>query len=359
MLGKDLLPFADPLLVGQVGTRGHRGANLAVQSADFIIALGFSFHIQTAGYEKDLFAPNARIVQIDPDAAVLRRDSVIADVSILGCMQDYLPILLSQSRLRPTKSIDGRWLRFCAEAKRRFYSRNEPHDWGGNADPCNLYEFMHRLSDRMNGDEILVTDAGQPTYIVPQGWDLKGTQRFLAPGSFAGMGWALPAAIGACIAEPDRHVVVILGDGSLQTNIQELQTVRHLHCNLKLFIINNNGYASIRNTQNTFFNGFYVASTPDSGVTLPEIRKIATAYNLPYVYCADRQSLDAAIAETLGGSGPAICEVMNRTDQKVLPSVPSFRLPDGTMRSRSLHEMAPDIGLTLSCFFQEFFSDSD
>jgi len=359
MLGKDLLPHSDEQLVGQIGTRGHRGANFAVQSADFILAMGCSFHIQSAGYEKELFAPEATVVQIDPDPATLERDQAISDVRIQGTLQDYLPALLRTAANQPVVDLDAAWLNFCDEAKNRYSSRNEPHALGSASDPCNLYEFMFFLSDLMKGDEIVMTDAGQPTYVVPQGLDLKGTQRFLVPGSFAGMGWALPAALGAASAEPERNVVLILGDGSLQTNLQELQTIAHHKSNIKIFIINNDGYASIRNTQSNFFDGFFVGSTPGSGVTLPPLPKVADAFGIPYLFCPDRSSLNDSIALALSRTGPVICEVMNRRDQKVVPTVPSYRLPDGTMKSRAIDEMVPDIGIDLRTFQREFLTDSN
>ena len=133
-----------------------------------------------------------------------------------------------------------------------------------------------------------------------------------------------------------------MGDGSLQTNIQELQTLAHHHLNIKLFVINNGGYASIRNTQNSFFKGFFVGSTPESGVTLPALSRIASAYGIPYVLCENREVVTERIRQVLQTPGPVICEVISQVNQRVMPIVPSFMLPDGRMRSKALHEMAPE-----------------
>ena len=163
------------------------------------------------------------------------------------------------------------------------------------------------------------------------------------PGSLAEMGWAVPASIGIAAASPGRLAVGIVGDGSLQTNIQELQTIAHHRLNIKLFIVNNGGYASIRNTQNSFFKGFFVGSTPESGVTLPDLSRIAAAYGIPYILCENRGAVSDRIRQALQTPGPVICEVMSQVNQRVMPLVPSYMLPDGRMRSKALHEMVPPL----------------
>ena len=142
--------------------------------------------------------------------------------------------------------------------------------------------------------------------------------------------------------------IAVLGDGSLQTNIQELQTLVHHRFNVKLFVISNGGYASIRNTQRAFFDGFFVGSTPSSGVALPNTERICRAYGLVYEPCTSRSALRDCIRRTLSQEGPVLCEVMGQTDQRILPAVPSQLLPDGNMRSKALHEMLPAIEKSLA-----------
>ena len=163
------------------------------------------------------------------------------------------------------------WRTECRQRKHQFPCRLEGHALGESEDTVNLYELIDRLGEELTGNETIFTDAGQPFYILPQALRLKDGQRYLVPGSLAEMGWALPASIGIAAAAPERLAIGIVGDGSLQTNIQELQTIAHHRLNIKLFIVNNGGYASIRNTQNSFFNGYFVGSTPESGVTLPKL----------------------------------------------------------------------------------------
>ena len=338
-MAKDLVPDEHPLFVGHPGPRGNRGANFAVQSADVILTMGCSLHLQTVGYEGELFAPNALKIQIDLDRALLQRDSTGAQWKFAWDLHDYLSALVREAK--PHCGLG--WRTECRAWKQSHSSRNEPHVFGGPGDPVNLYEFVDQLSDALSGDETVLTDAGQPHPILAQAFRQKARQRYLNPGSLAEMGWALPASLGVAVAAPGRRVVSVFGDGSLQTNIQELQTLAHHKFNIKTFVINNDGYASIRNTQKNFFQGFFVGSTPDSGVTLPDLRKICEAYGLPYVRCENRGVLAQRLREVLDAEGPVICEVMAQVDQRILPVVPSSLLPDGSMRSKALHEMVPPL----------------
>ncbi len=343
LMAKDLLPDNHPLHVGHPGPRAQRGANFVVQSADVIVTMGCSLHIQTVGYEGELFAPKALKIQLDVDPALLEREHVGANWKFGWDLADYLPRLYTT--IHEPWSGDGasRWRAVCQSWKSRFSSRNEKHDYGPPGSRVNLYEFVDILSDELSENATILTDAGQPHPILAQALRLKAGQRYLNPGSFAEMGYALPAALGAAAAAPQKTIVSVFGDGSLQTNIHELQTLVHNQFNVKIFVINNDGYASIRNTQKTFFKGFYVGSTPDSGVTLPNTGKICSAYGLPFVNCQDRDNLRETIRHVLERPGPVLCEVMAVVDQKILPVVVSKLLADGSMRSNALHQMFPDI----------------
>ncbi len=346
-MAKDILPYDHSLLVGHPGLRGDRAANFAVQCADVILTIGCSLHVQTTGYEGELFAPNALKIQIDVDAPLLEREQSNVQWKFPWDLKDYLPRLAAQAAAVCPTPETASWRASCQQWKERFTARAEPHVLGLPDDPSNLYEFIDKLSDALKGNETILIDAGQPFWVLPQAFRLKEGQRYLNAGSLAHMGFAIPAAIGAAAAAPGRPMVVIIGDGSLQTNIQELQTLAHHGFNVKIFVINNDGYASIRNTQRAFFNGHFVGSTPASGVTLPDTGAIAAAYRLPFVHCANRAGLNSAIAQALAGPGPMICEIMAQVDQKIMPAVPSYALADGTMKSKALHEMAPDIGVDL------------
>lgn len=352
LMAKDLLPYSHPLFCGHPGPRAGRGANLTLQTADLVLVMGCSLHIQTTGYEGHLFAPQAEKIQIDIDPALLERETVGVRTKYAWDIQQYLPLLAGRAR-DFAGCVPHSWLDVCMQWKSRFAPTREPHSFGQPSAPVNLYEFVQLLNAYLQGDETILVDAGQPHPILGQAFEVKGSQRYLNPGSLAEMGWALPAAIGVASAGCPQNVVAIVGDGSLQTNIQELQTLVHHQLNVKLFVINNGGYASIRNTQRTFFKGFYVGSTVDSGVSLPDTAKIAAAYGLPYLRCANRGEVPETMAEALARPGPVLCEVMAQQDQKILPVVPSRLMADGRMRSDALHEMAPDVGVTLERILAE------
>jgi len=345
LMAKDLMEAADPLFVGHCGPRGQRGANFAVQSADLVLIMGCSLNCQTVGYEGDLFASNAHKIHIDIDKPVLERQNIGVSTQYQWDIRDYLPEFSKRAE-GSIPNIDPKWTAVCATWKAQYGSLQEPHDYGPTDGPANLYETVDVLCNALKGDEIILTDAGQPHPILGQSFRIKGKQRYINPGSLAEMGYAIPAAFGPAAAYPDSNVVVVLGDGSFQTNVQELQTLAHNRFKVKIFVINNGGYGSIRRTQQTFFKSHFVGATPGSGVTMADIEKVCTAFDIPFVRCNTRADLKTTIAEVLAAEGPVVCEVMSHYDQKILPGVPSFMQADGMMRSKALHEMAPDVGVT-------------
>jgi acetolactate synthase-1/2/3 large subunit len=346
-MAKDLLPYNHPLFVGHTGPRANRGANFVIQSADLVVSMGCSLHIQTVGYEGELFAPKAFKIQLDIDRPLLHRQHVGVNWQLNWDINEYLPKLVKTFSENKVIKHLRKWNITASNWKKRYSSRAEPHEFGNSKARVNLYEFLQILGDESKGNETLLTDAGQPHPIFGQAFEIKSGQRYLNPGSLAGMGYALPASIGVATASPNKNVIAIIGDGSFQTNIHELQTLRHLQSNVKIFVINNDGYASIKNTQNNFFEGFFVGSTPSSGVSLPDTKKMARAYGIPYFLCSNRGELKSKINTAMRLSGPVICEVISLSDQKIMPVVPSRMLPNGSMKSMALHEMVPDIGISL------------
>lgn len=337
---KDLLAYDHPLFIGHPGVKGDRAGNYAIQTADLIVSIGCSLHVQTTGYELDLFAPTAAKIQIERDEAIQSRENVGVSEKLPWDLVDCIPAI--SAAISATPAAPSEWLNQCLDWKARYPVKDEPHRRGEN-ERINVYDVAEILSQTMDSDAILMTDAGQPYYVLGHGFRVSDGQRFLLPGSFAEMGWCLPASLGAAAARPGASIVIVSGDGALQTNLQELQTIVHHGFNIKLIVIDNDGYASIRSTQNAFFDGFLVGSSFDSGVSLPNLSKIAAAYGIPYSCCGNTRGLRQAIEQLLRGTGPAILEVMGQLDQKVLPGVPSFKLPDGGMRSKALHEIAPEV----------------
>jgi acetolactate synthase-1/2/3 large subunit len=217
----------------------------------------------------------------------------------------------------------------------------EPHVITQNG-PSKLYEVAEVLSQQLVGDETVVTDAGSCFYVMGQGFRLKKSQRYVVSGSLGAMGFALPAALGIACADNAQNCICVTGDGSLQTNVHELAALsKHSNLNIKLFVICNEGYASIRKTQNEYFDGFLAGTSDESGVFIPPLEKLCDAYGLQYVPCPTREGLSGAIATALDRKGVIVVGISSQFNQEIIPSVGSVRLPDGTMRSGSLHEMKP------------------
>jgi acetolactate synthase-1/2/3 large subunit len=205
----------------------------------------------------------------------------------------------------------------------------------------NMYTFVNVLSDRMPDDAVVVSDAGSSYYVTSQAVKIRARQRYITSGAQADMGFALPAAIGVCVARDMKNVIAITGDGSLQLNLQELQTVVHNQMPVKLFILNNNGYMSIRATQNKFFEGRLIGTDKSSGLSFPDLSRLAEAYGIPYFRIASVPATRDIIDQVLGTKGPVICEVICPENQEVIPTVSSLRKPDGKMISKPLEDMYP------------------
>ncbi|MEI7842798.1 MAG: thiamine pyrophosphate-binding protein [Gallionellaceae bacterium] len=334
-LGKDALFYDHPLFVGHSGPKGDRAGNFAVQTADVILSLGCSLHSQTTGWENSLFAPDAIKIQVDIDEAVLVREQINVTLKIKS---DVTQFLLDIEPLIQNGFANDAWRGVCLSWKQRFAVHCEPHD--RPSDSVNYYDFAEELSCALKGNECIVTDAGSAFYAMGQGLRLKEGQRFISSGSLGAMGFALPAANGVATAN-DSATICVTGDGSLMTNIHDLAVTSHYKLNVKLFVMNNDGYLSIRNTQRDFFNGMYVGTDPQSGVFIPSLEDQAKTYHLPFLKCERTADLRGVIEQALALDGPVLVEIKALRDQRMIPSVMSERLPDGRMQSKPLHEMYP------------------
>lgn len=336
-LAKDLLAYDNPLFIGHPGMKGDRAGNFAVQNADVILSLGSSLHVLTTGYELDKFAPQAYKIQIDLDENVLQRQQVGVNQQVVCDIASFLQKL---SRHCPTTlATDIRWITMCQRWKHDLAVQNEPHEQKANE--INYYDFIDVISDICQGNETIVTDAGSAFYVVGQAFRTKKGQRVIISGALGAMGFALPAATGASFAAPLRTVICITGDGSLQTNLHELATIKHHQLNIKLFIINNNGYISIKNTQDNFFKGHCAGVNKNSGVSFPNLQKIAEAYDISYASITSRAELTQVCKEKLLQTGPMIIEVYANQQQVIIPTVSSEKLASGKMVSKPLDDMFP------------------
>ncbi len=334
---KDLIAEDHPNYVGVFGTAGQRRANFAVQNADTLLTLGAGLNIQKCGFNVAGFAPNAKKIVVDIDEAQLSHQALKPDVPILADVRQFLEELISALDEFPAKPSQ-RWILACRDWKRNYPLITD--DYRENKEYVNSYLFMDVLSDCMRSDDTLVPGAGLDTVSAYQVFRVKGGQRALISG-WGSMGWELPLSIGASWAKNKGRVITVTGDGSIQWNIQELQTIRLAQLPLKIFIFNNRGFSSIRATQNNFFDGRHIASSPESGVDNPDFELLAKAYSISYSQIRDNAALEAGITSVLESKGPAICEVFLAPEQSVSPKASAFRRPDGTFESRPFEDMSP------------------
>ena len=336
-LANDLIAYNDNLYIGKVGLRGDRAGNYAVQNADLIIVIGSSLHITTTGYDLDKFAPEAKKIIIDIDDAILEKNKNISQLQIKSDIKTFLETL--KGKVKPLKSND--WIKVLTNWKNSFRVVDEPHHF--NNDKINTYQLVNELSNSLIGNEIVITDSGSLYYIMGQAFLTKKNQRVIVSGGLGAMGYALPASIGASFAEPNKNIFCITGDGSAQLNIQELQTISHHKLNCKLLIINNNGYASIRNSQSAFLNGHLAGCSENTGVSFPNWKKLSSSYSIPYKSIDKPCEIKSMLKDLINTKGPFFVEIFVPENVKMLPSVTSTRLEDGTFESNQLQNMSPKI----------------
>lgn len=335
---KDLIPEDHRLNFGIFGTAGQRRANFAVQSSDLLISCATGFSLSKVGFNFKGFAPKAKKIMVEIDEGQLYHQVIKPDVPIQVDIKKYLDKLLASV---PGKkfSWSAKWLPTCEEWRKRYPIILEEYRQAQTT--VNSYIFMDRLADFMQSDDCLVAGNGLDTVTYYQSFKVKPGQRTMTSNNWGSMGWDLPLSIGVCIGRGKRRTVCVTGDGSIQWNIQELLFLQFHKLPIKIFIFNNQGYSSIRATQNAFFNGRYVGADVGSGVANPDFAKLAAAYSIAYCQVRNHSELDTGIQQTLSTPGPVICEVNIAVDQGITPKASAFKRADGTLESRPLEDMAP------------------
>jgi len=328
-----------PLYAGRPGTIGDRAGNFAVQNSDLLLVLGSRLNIRQVGYAWRSFARAAFKIWIDADEAELRKPTVRPDLAINADLAEALRELLEKEPPPETAELQT-WRSRCGNWREK-YPVVLP-EYRKTAEPVNPYIFVEKLFECLGDDEIVVCADGTACVVTFQAARLKRDQRLYTNSGSASMGYDLPAAIGAAVAS-GRRVVCLAGDGSMQMNLQELQTIKTNRLPVKMFILNNGGYHSIKQTQANFFGRLHGCDAT-SGVECPDAGALARAYGFPYIRVTGAQALDDAFTSTLSGEGAAICEVVLDPAQGFAPKQSSRRLPDGRMVSAPLEDLAPFLG---------------
>jgi acetolactate synthase-1/2/3 large subunit len=302
-----------------------------------LIILGSRLNIRQVSYNWSSFARSAYKIWVDIDELELKKPSVKPDFPIHADLADFIPGLLSLS-YRANDEHES-WLSWCRERKDKYPIVLD--EYRVEKSKINPYVFMEALFNKIPENRTVVSGNGSACVIGFQTAYIKSGQRFWTNSGCATMGYDLPGAIGAYLADPERKDVISLaGDGSIMMNLQELETIAGNQFPIKIFIINNNGYVSIFQTHKNFFGG-EVGGGPNSGVTFPKFEKLAIAFGFPYFRCEKQSNLDEVINQVLLEKGPVICEIIIDETQVFSPKLSSKQLPDGKIISPSLEDLSP------------------
>ena len=336
----DLVANDHPLYAGRAGTVGDRAGNFAVQNADFLLVLGCRLNIRQISYNWGSFARAAFKAMVDVDSAELSKPTLAIDLPIHADLNAFLAALEAELDGYAPAAEPREYLAWCQARVARYPTVLESY-WRG-ANGVNPYCFGSALFDALEPHDIVVTGDGTACVVVFQSARLKQGQRLFSSSGCASMGYDLPAAIGAWHAsDKNGRIVCVAGDGSIMMNIQELQTISGQSLPVKLFVLNNDGYHSIRQTQQNYFPDNVVGCGPDSGVTFPDFQKLGPAFGFETRRSVDHDDLRDAIARTLSAAGPQLCEVMLDKAQPFAPKLSSRRLDDGRMVTSALEDLAP------------------
>ena len=350
----DCIYDAHPLYTGRAGGMGDRPGNFAIQNSDVVLSLASRLSIRQVGYNFATWAREAYVIVNDIDPEELKKPSVHSDMRIhadvkdlLAVMEDLLDHEFMATREDPLfqggTGIDSlTWNETCRMWKETYPVVLPRHYSQDDHKEVNIYAFIKELSSRLPENRITVVGNGSACVVGGHAYVIKPGQRFISNSAVASMGYDLPAAIGISKADPGEDIILVTGDGSIQMNLQELQTIIHHRLPIKIFVINNGGYHSIRQTQKNYFGEPLVGIGDDSrDLSFPDMEKLSAAYGYPYVSAHHNGEIDQALLRTMSLNGPVICEVFVSRDQNFEPKSAAKRLPDGTMVSPPLEDLSP------------------
>ena len=351
---QDCIYDAHPLYTGRGGGMGDRPGNFAIQNSDLVLSLASRLSIRQVGYNFATWAREAYVIVNDIDPEELKKPSVHSDMQIhadvkdlLAVMEDLLDHEFMATREDPLfqggTGIDSlTWNETCRMWKETYPVVLPRHYSQDDHKEVNIYAFIKELSSRLPENRITVVGNGSACVVGGHAYVIKPGQRFISNSAVASMGYDLPAAIGISKADPGEDIILVTGDGSIQMNLQELQTIIHHRLPIKIFVINNGGYHSIRQTQKNYFGEPLVGIGDDSrDLSFPDMEKLSAAYGYPYVSAHHNGEIDQALLRTMSLNGPVICEVFVSRDQNFEPKSAAKRLPDGTMVSPPLEDLSP------------------
>jgi len=328
------------LYIGRPGTFAQRGANFAVQTADAYIAIGTRLSLAQTGYNAKDYARQAIKVQVDINEAELNKDTVPINIKINVDAKEFIKELYNRL-LEIEKDLPhwDNWILQCLKWKNKYPPVTEEQRL--QIEYVNSYHFIDVLSDVCDKDDIIVTDMGFAFQCTHQAWKIKQGQRLITNCGMASMGWGLPAAVGASIAGSNRRVLCIAGDGGLQMTIQEMATIMHHNLNIKLFVFNNQGYTTLKQTYELGFEGRLMGVNKESGLSFPDLYNISKAYNFKHQQITNHFKMKDLINNVLNMNGPVLCDILIDPDQRQMPMAINRRNEDGSFNPTAIEDAWP------------------
>jgi acetolactate synthase-1/2/3 large subunit len=331
-LTRDLIEYEHPQNIGMMGIKGNRAANFAIQNADCLLILGCSMNVTHIGYDTKSFSPYSVKIMVDIDSSELQKDIFKVDQKINCNVKDFLKV----AQLNSYDYSASTWAKKALHWKEKWPIYNASihrSDIGG----VNLYEIVESLNRNMQEKDAFIVDAGQPCYILSTNGKFKKNTRYMAQAAQGDMGYAIPASVGIHYADTSLNIMLIIGEGSFYTNVQELAVIRKHNIPVKIFVINNDGYMSIKQTQNKMFNGRQWGVSQSTGVYFADIGKVSEAFEISYVKIENNESLDRYIPDLMRKNEPVIIEIVS---QNVLDVQPAQAMKLNGVQG-GLHDMSP------------------
>lgn len=337
--GVDLIEDNHPLFYGRPGAVGHRHANFIQQNADFVLTIGSRLNLLSTGYNFDSFLEKANHIMVEIDKYEMEKKSVHPKLKINCDAKSFIQALLNR---KDELNLEKRtkWIEHCNKLREKypiFIQEQEPREGY-----VSTYDLVNEVSNQMTENDIYqFTSSGTSVDIAMKVFRIKKGQRAFLTKGLAAMGYDLPASIGSCIASNKKRTVCITGDGSIAMNMQELEVLKRLNLPVKIFVVDNNGYSMIYGSQNGNFKGHLTGCTKESGLTLPDMKRIAEAFGIRGMHIDNEEELHNKVVEALESDGPVICTVKADITQKILPKQTNYMREDGQMASRPLEDMTP------------------
>lgn len=337
----DLIEDEHPLYVGRAGNMGDRPGNWAIQNADLVVAIGTRISIRQVGYNWKTWARAAEVIMVDIDQAELKKPTLHVEMPVWADAKDFLEKMDKAIDKTPVHA-GGEWLAACQSWKKN-YPVVQPKQWEENGSTANVYAFVKYMSSRLPENSLTAVSNGACCVVGHQTYEIKKGSRFANNSAIASMGYGLPAAIGTCIGGNRRETICLEGDGSIMMNLQELQTILTNKLPIKIFLINNSGYHSIRITQSNLFSEHSkIGIGEESGdLSFPDFKKLSEAFGYPYYSARSNKEMKEVVDQVLSLDGPVFCEIFTDTEQRWEPKSSTKRLEDGTLVSPPLEDLAP------------------